>query len=58
MVRLQLTPGTCCSTLRLPVASASSAEYPPIHARYCMISLLVSVFPAPLSPLTCSHTRR
>ena len=39
---------TCCSTpLREPPAL-------PMKARYVMMSLLVSVLPAPLSPLTCS----
>ena len=29
----------------------------PMNARYVMISLLVSVLPAPLSPLTCTCRR-
>jgi hypothetical protein len=42
-----VTSRTCCSTERvLPVAR------PPTKVRYRMMSLVVSVFPAPLSPLT------
>lgn len=43
---------TCCSTL-----SPSLSTPPlPIQARYCMMSFAVSVFPAPLSPLTCTRS--
>lgn len=42
-----LTSRTCCSTV-LP----SVPDLPPINARYLISIFVVSVFPAPLSPLT------
>lgn len=41
------TPRTCCSTVRPSVAAR-----PPRKARYRISILVVSVLPAPLSPLT------
>ena len=43
----KLTSKTCCSTV-LP----SVADLPPMNARYLMSIFVVSVLPAPLSPLT------
>lgn len=44
---VKLTSRTCCSTVR-----SSRAALPPTKVRYCIISFVVSVLPAPLSPLT------
>lgn len=44
---ITLTSRTCCSTVLSSVAAR-----PPTKVRYCIISFVVSVFPAPLSPLT------
>lgn len=44
----QITSRTCCSTDLLP----SPSVRPPIKARYCISILVLSVLPAPLSPLT------
>lgn len=41
------TSRTCCSTVR-----PSVPDRPPMNARYLMSILVVSVLPAPLSPLT------
>lgn len=41
------TSRTCCSTVRPSVAAR-----PPRKARYCISIFVVSVLPAPLSPLT------
>lgn len=47
MRKLKVTSRTCCSTERIsPIAR------PPTKVRYRIMSLVVSVFPAPLSPLT------
>ena len=47
MSNKEITSRTCCSTVRPSVAAR-----PPRKARYCINILVVSVFPAPLSPLT------
>ena len=53
--RIGLDWSTCCSTVRFsspPLAPApGEAACPPRKARKFMMSLLVSVLPAPLSPL-------
>lgn len=45
--KTKLTSKTCCSTV-LP----SVPDLPPMNARYLMSIFVVSVLPAPLSPLT------
>jgi len=45
--KFKLTSKTCCSTV-LP----SVTDLPPMNARYLMSIFVVSVLPAPLSPLT------